>query len=86
LADKCEQSSEELNKLEQTFALLAFDKPEDSPFGKLMHMNQRQTLAADINSAIIKEMNSQPMSRLQQLMRLMVWNRHQTAMRGDVNR
>lgn len=75
LVDKCEQNKEELDKLEQTYALLAFDKPEDSPFGKLMHSNQRLTLSSTINEAIFKEMGSQSSSRLQQLMSIMVWNR-----------
>lgn len=85
LVEKCENNKEELDKLEQTYALLAFDKPEDSPFGKLMHPNQRLTLSSAINEAIFKEMGAESSSRLQQLMSVMVWNRYQTIMRGDIN-
>lgn len=85
LVDKCDQNKEESDKLEQSYALLAFDNPEDSPFGKLMHTNQRLTLSSAINEAIFNEMNVQPSSKLQKLMSIMVWNRYQTIMRGDVH-
>jgi|EndMetStandDraft_8_1072994.scaffolds.fasta_scaffold787228_1 hypothetical protein len=68
LVDKCEQNKEELEKLEQTYALLAFDRPEDSPFGKLMHSSQRLILSSAINEAIFNEMGIPPSSRLHQLM------------------
>jgi hypothetical protein len=50
-----------------------------------MHPNQRLTLSSAINEAIFKEMGAESSSRLQQLMSIMVWNRYQTIMRGDVN-
>uniref|UniRef100_A0A915IF42 CTLH domain-containing protein n=1 Tax=Romanomermis culicivorax TaxID=13658 RepID=A0A915IF42_ROMCU len=42
LAEKGEQNQNLLNELEQTMALLAFEQPEKSPFGQLMHFSQRE--------------------------------------------
>lgn len=42
LAEQGEESRECLTEMERTLALLAFDNPEESPFGDLLHMMQRQ--------------------------------------------
>jgi hypothetical protein len=42
LAEQGEESRECLTEMERTLALLAFDSPEESPFGDLLHMMQRQ--------------------------------------------
>lgn len=42
LAEQGEESRECLTEMERTLALLAFDNPEDSPFGDLLNMMQRQ--------------------------------------------
>jgi glucose-induced degradation protein 8 len=42
LAEKSEENAEIRNQLEQTLALLAFEDPDVSPFGELMHPSQRQ--------------------------------------------
>lgn len=42
LADQGEESRECLSEMERTLALLAFDNPEESPFGDLLNTMQRQ--------------------------------------------
>uniref|UniRef100_A0A8C6MCH8 GID complex subunit 8 homolog n=1 Tax=Nothobranchius furzeri TaxID=105023 RepID=A0A8C6MCH8_NOTFU len=46
LAEQGEESRECLTEMERTLALLAFDNPEDSPFGDLLNMMQRQKVAS----------------------------------------
>lgn len=84
LADKCANIPPELfTKLEQTYALLAFDNPENSPFGNLMSLNQRNMLAYEVNEAILAALHKPLISRLEQLFRFMVWNQHQLKTKGD---
>lgn len=45
LAEKGEVNAEILDEIERTLALLAFDEPETSPFGELMHPSQRQKVS-----------------------------------------
>ena len=42
LAERGEENPEILSELERTLALLAFEDPEKSPFGDLLHLCQRQ--------------------------------------------
>lgn len=42
LAERGEENPEILSELERTLALLAFESPELSPFGELLHPSQRQ--------------------------------------------
>lgn len=46
LAEQGEESRECLTEMERTLALLAFDNPEESPFGDLLNMMQRQKVLA----------------------------------------
>lgn len=46
LAEQGEESRECLTEMERTLALLAFDNPEESPFGDLLNMMQRQKVPA----------------------------------------
>lgn len=42
LSERGEENPDVLNELEKTLALLAFENPENSPFGELLHPSQRQ--------------------------------------------
>lgn len=42
LSERVEENPEVLVELEKTLALLAFENPENSPFGELLHPSQRQ--------------------------------------------
>lgn len=46
LAEQGEESRECLTEMERTLALLAFDNPEESPFGDLLNMMQRQKVGS----------------------------------------
>uniref|UniRef100_A0A3Q3RD74 CTLH domain-containing protein n=1 Tax=Monopterus albus TaxID=43700 RepID=A0A3Q3RD74_MONAL len=43
-----------LTEMERTPALLAFDNPEDSPFGDLLNMMQRQKVWSEMNQCLAK--------------------------------
>ena len=45
LAERGEENREILSELEHTLALLAFENPELSPFGELLHPSQRQKVS-----------------------------------------
>uniref|UniRef100_A0A673UI16 GID complex subunit 8 homolog n=1 Tax=Suricata suricatta TaxID=37032 RepID=A0A673UI16_SURSU len=53
LAEQGEESRECLTEMERTLALLAFDNPEESPFGDLLHMMQRQKVWSEVNQAVL---------------------------------
>ena len=46
LAERGEENREILSELEHTLALLAFENPELSPFGELLHPSQRQKVGS----------------------------------------
>ncbi|GFR75667.1 glucose-induced degradation protein 8 homolog [Elysia marginata] len=70
LAERVEENPNVLPELEKTLALLAFEKPEMSPFGDLLHPSQRQKVASEVNCAIL-ETDSTP--RLANLLKLLLW-------------
>lgn len=49
LAERGESDMEILAELERTLALLAFEDPENSPFGELLHSSQRQKVECDLS-------------------------------------
>jgi len=66
----------QLPELERTLSLLAFDKPESSPYSDLLHSSHRQQLASEVNEVILKEESgdaelSKP--RLITLLKLLLW-------------
>ena len=71
--DKYEQPPPLFTKLEQTYALLAFDNPENSPFGYLMGLSQRTMLAYEVSTAVLSSLERSPISKLEHLLRMMVW-------------
>lgn len=52
LAEQGEESRECLTEMERTLALLAFDNPEESPFGDLLNMMQRQKVGSGSGSSM----------------------------------
>lgn len=46
LAERGQRDPSILNELERTLALLAFDQPDTSPFGDLLHPSHRQKVRA----------------------------------------
>lgn len=54
LAEQGEESRECLTEMERTLALLAFDNPEDSPFGDLLNMMQRQKVGCSCHPWVFR--------------------------------
>lgn len=66
----------QLGELERTLALLAFDKPESSPYADLLHLSHRQQLASEINQAILKDQTGSDAvtkPQLVTLVKLLLW-------------
>ncbi|XP_060559953.1 glucose-induced degradation protein 8 homolog [Ruditapes philippinarum] len=74
LAERGEENPEILSELERTLALLAFEEPEKSPFGDLLHLCQRQKVASELNAAIL-ETESTP--KLANLLKLLLWSQEE---------
>jgi hypothetical protein len=55
-------------------ALLAFDDPFDSPFSDLLQLIQRQRLSSEINTAILDYENLEPSSKLNILIKMLLWS------------
>nr|CAG4650455.1 EOG090X0CTI [Sida crystallina] len=78
LAERGEQNPAILVELERTMALLAFDDPEKSPFGDLLHPSHRQRVASELNAAILKaEHRESTTPQLVSLMKLVMWAQDQ---------
>ncbi|VDM61587.1 unnamed protein product [Angiostrongylus costaricensis] len=67
----------QLERLEKTFALLAFEKPSESPFGKLLDQSQRQMVSTEVNGAVLRALNRPAAPRLEALLRMIVWAQKQ---------
>lgn len=66
----------QIGELERTLSLLAFDKPEASPYADLLHTAHRQHLAARINEAVLKDQfgdDEIPTPKLVTLLKLLLW-------------
>ncbi|KAK7098327.1 glucose-induced degradation protein 8-B homolog [Littorina saxatilis] len=70
LSERVEENPDVLTELEKTLALLAFENPENSPFGELLHISQRQKVASELNAAIL-EADATP--ELASLLKLLLW-------------
>jgi len=70
----------QLEELERTLALLAFDKPENSPYADLLHLSHRQQLASEVNEAILKSQlgtNDINKPQLVTLVKLLLWTQNE---------
>lgn len=74
LAEQGNESSEFLEELERTMALLAFDNPEESPFGELLHPAQRQKVASELNAAILEAEHRETSPKLANILKLLLWS------------
>ncbi|XP_064634687.1 glucose-induced degradation protein 8 homolog isoform X2 [Lineus longissimus] len=74
LAERGEENPEILSELERTLALLAFENPEQSPFGELLHPSQRQKVASELNAAILEMENRESTPKLANLLKLLLWS------------
>lgn len=74
MSEAGEKNSEVRTELERTLALLAFEKPEKSPFADLLEQSHRQKVASELNAAILKTQHCEnPSPRIVNLMKLILW-------------
>lgn len=74
LSERGEENQDILVELERTLALLAFEEPEQSPFGDLLHPSHRQKVASELNAAILKMENQDSTTpKLANLLKLLMW-------------
>lgn len=70
----------QFDELERTLALLAFDKPETSPYSDLLQLSHRQQLASEINEAILNEtlgLSESAKPQLVTLVKLLLWTQNE---------
>lgn len=70
----------QFEELERTLALLAFDKPETSPYSDLLQLAHRQQLASEVNEAILNETLGSSESakpQLVTLVKLLLWTQNE---------
>lgn len=72
---KLSESGEEIRfELERTLALLAFEKPQESPFADLLEQSYRQKIASELNSAILRcEHSEDSTPKMMFLLKLILW-------------
>ncbi|XP_023297049.1 glucose-induced degradation protein 8 homolog isoform X2 [Lucilia cuprina] len=74
LSEAGEHTPEVLSELERTLALLAFEKPQDSPFAYLLEQSHRQKIASELNAAILKcEHSADSTPKIMFLLKLIMW-------------
>lgn len=74
ISEAGESNPEVLNELERTLALLAFEKPEFSPFSDLLDQTHRQKIASELNAAILKQEHQEyPSPRMVNILKLILW-------------
>ncbi|KAL1021575.1 hypothetical protein UPYG_G00015060 [Umbra pygmaea] len=73
LAEQGEESRECLTEMERTLALLAFDNPEESPFGDLLNTMQRQKVWSEVNQSVLDYENRESTPKLAKLLKLLLW-------------
>ncbi|XP_048838617.1 glucose-induced degradation protein 8-B homolog isoform X2 [Brienomyrus brachyistius] len=73
LAEQGEESRECLTEMEHTLALLAFDDPQNSPFGDLLNTIRRQKVWSEVNQAVLDYENKESTPRLVKLLKLLLW-------------
>ncbi|CAN8003905.1 unnamed protein product [Ixodes hexagonus] len=76
LSERGEENPQVLSELERTLALLAFEEPQTSPFGDLLHPSHRQKVASEVNAALLEDQHS-PRPQLAVLLRLLLWAQDQ---------
>ncbi|XP_031629481.1 glucose-induced degradation protein 8 homolog [Contarinia nasturtii] len=74
MSEAGEKNAEVRTELERTLALLAFEKPQNSPFADLLEQSHRQKVASELNAAILKTQHCENTSpRIISLLKLILW-------------
>ncbi|KAI8039760.1 hypothetical protein M5D96_007182 [Drosophila gunungcola] len=77
------------HEVERTMGLLAFDRPEYSPYGELMYYSYRQKVANEVNAAMLRcedannKVKEAPMEpRMMFLIKLILWAQAKLELEG----
>lgn len=74
MSEAGEKNSEVRTELERTLALLAFEKPHNSPFADLLEQSHRQKVASELNAAILRTEHCENTSpRIISLLKMILW-------------
>ncbi|VBB25433.1 unnamed protein product [Acanthocheilonema viteae] len=76
IVEKVDAHPEMEKEMQKAFAMIAFEKPEDSPYTYLLEMSHRQMVANDVNSAILEALNKPSAPKLENLFRLILWSKN----------
>lgn len=82
-APRGEEHAKFLPELERTMALLAFENKSSCPVAELLHTNQRQKTASELNAAILTSQCQEKDPKLPALLRMLSWSQRQLAERAD---
>ena len=74
LCEYGENNEQIQEELERTMALLAFEEPDESPFADLLQPLQRQRLSSEVNSVILESENVEANSKLNVLIKMLLWS------------
>lgn len=77
LSERGEESPECLADMERALALLAFEKPDESPFSELLCPAQRHKVWSRVNAAIMEYENKESVPCLTKLIKLLIWSEYQ---------
>lgn len=78
MSEAGEKNAEVRTELERTLALLAFEKPQNSPFADLLEQSHRQKVASELNAAILKTEHREHTSpRIVNLLKLILWSQNE---------
>lgn len=82
LCERGQESPECLSDMERALALLAFEKPEESPFLDLLSPAQRYKVWSRVNAAIMEYENKESVPYLTKLIKLLLWSESQLDAKG----
>lgn len=73
IVEKVDALPEMEKEMQKAFSMIAFEKPEDSPYTNLLEISHRQMVANDVNCAILKALNKPSAPKIEGLFQLIVW-------------
>ncbi|CAI5451460.1 unnamed protein product [Caenorhabditis angaria] len=79
LKDSQAMDSKSLEILEKTFALMAYEVTDTSPFHYQYDQSERDKISRDVNSAILGKLGKRKYSKLETLTKLITWARAEIA-------
>ncbi|XP_055353996.1 glucose-induced degradation protein 8 homolog [Paramacrobiotus metropolitanus] len=82
LAEKGVENPALLEDFERALALLAFDKPEESPYGDLLDLSRREEVKAQLNEAMLSFVGRNAESRLSTLCKMLLWSQDELKKRN----